>query len=198
MSLLSLKLPHYLLPMHAGAALGVAGCFARWAARSNPPWAFAFVVLASLVTGIVSARYDGGDAWLLQRDQGQQLGPIAKSATSPQDAVYAYEWYGPSLGLYAERRCILLTAQPERFASINFDVRERAGGAMLTPPGPEPVGSSIVIAGPADELARAPWLEIDKVLGHAPPHFLVRGRIRELAGVPSSAPAASPAAPVPP
>lgn len=195
-SCVSMKLPHYLLPMHVAAALGAAGCFAQWvgprAQTADPglpysgemrPLALVLALLVPLAGGVASARYAGGNAWLLQRDQGQQLGALAKAATEPGEPVYAYEWYGPSLGYYAQRRCVLLTAAPDRFKSVNIDFVARANAAMLTPPGPAPAGSTIIIAGPANELGRAPWLAIEEVLGFAEPYFLVRARVRDIAAL---------------
>ena len=181
LSVMSTKLPHYLLPMHVAAALGVGGSYASLAQHASPRFnanGLAFVVLVGLIGGLWGLRYPGGEAWLLQRDQGSRLGPIARAVSAPGDVVYAYEWYGPSLGFYAQRRCVMLTAMPGRFASINFGTYERAGAARLTPPAPAPAGQTILIAGPADELKRAAWLEVRAVLGFAAPYFLVRGQIR--------------------
>jgi 4-amino-4-deoxy-L-arabinose transferase-like glycosyltransferase len=175
MSLIGTHLPHYILPIYPAAALAAAGVLSQ---LQRPLWQALAPALAGL-TLVASLPYSGGRDALFERPFGKILGQKAREL--PRDRpLYAYEWYGLSLGYYADRPVVLLTALPERFASINFPMGAiaRAHAAALVPPLPAAEGESIVIAGHVSDLSQAKWFTISNVLAAAPPYFLAEARIQ--------------------
>jgi 4-amino-4-deoxy-L-arabinose transferase-like glycosyltransferase len=188
MSLLAMRLPHYVLPAYLGAALGVAGLWvhatdalgALGAGAGSQPLGERLrplAVLLGLCLALLALDHPGGSPYLLQRTHGKELGVLAKKHAPAGRPIYAYEWYGPSLALYAERKAIVMTADQAFYRGVHFDVIERADAARLVPPAPEPVGSELWIAAEADVLARTAWLSVVEVVGKSPPYQLVRARV---------------------
>lgn len=184
MSMVGTRLPHYILPLYPAAALASAGALAGASARltdlQRPFWRTVAPALAVVVL-VASLRYSGGRDALFERPFGKILGEKA-SQLPKQAPLYAYEWYGLSLGYYADHPVVLLTAQPQRFKSINFPLGAiaRARAAALVPPLPAADGESIYIAGHVNDLKNANWFTVSDVLAAAPPYFLARARVHRI------------------
>jgi 4-amino-4-deoxy-L-arabinose transferase-like glycosyltransferase len=176
MSLLATRLPHYLLPAYPAAALAVAGLYAEASARLGVPGrAFSALLGPALAMAVLleARAHPGGYEYLLQRAASRDLGVVAQRVTAPQQAVYAYEWYGPALAYYAERPVRLLTEDPQAHALVSrFAVPSR-----LVPPPPEPAGSQIVVSAEPELLSSCRWLRVEEVLARSPPIILVRARV---------------------
>jgi 4-amino-4-deoxy-L-arabinose transferase-like glycosyltransferase len=179
-SLVNTRLLHYLLPIYPAAALGVAGAIAlaakRWPVLSRPSFALVAPVLAVVVL-LASSRYPGGTHALLESPAGRDLGRIAAKVAAPEEPIYALEWYGPSLAYYSNRPVRLLTADKRRYAAIALPFLLEVDVPHLVPPPPVPVGTRMLVAGPVQDLSTTPWLHVDEVLGHSPPHFLTRATV---------------------
>jgi 4-amino-4-deoxy-L-arabinose transferase-like glycosyltransferase len=175
MSLVGTHLPHYILPIYPAAALAAAGVLSK---LQRPLWLALAPALAVLVL-LASLPYSGGRDALFERPFGKILGQKARELSKDQP-LYAYEWYGLALGYYADRRVVLLTAQPERYKAINFPMGAiaRAHAAALVPPLPAAQGESILIAGHVSDLSQAKWFMITNILAAAPPYFLAEARIQ--------------------
>jgi hypothetical protein len=134
---------------------------------------------------LASLRYSGGRDSLFERPFGKILGEKARGL-GPTERLFAYEWYGLSLGYYADHPVVLLTAQRKRFESINFPegAIAKAGAAALVPPLPAAAGTSILIAGHAGELSHAGWFKVDNIVAAAPPYFLARATVQNIALAP--------------
>lgn len=182
MSLIRTRLPHYILPLYPPAMLAFSGVLTHARAAlprlQRPLWRFAFPALAWVVL-LASTPYSAANDALFERPYGKILGLKAR-ALRPDERLYVYEWYGVSLGYYADHRVVLLTARPDRYASINFPhgIIARAHAAALVPPSPAPAGSDIIVAGHVRDLDGASWLEVRDVLAAAPPYFLARASVR--------------------
>jgi 4-amino-4-deoxy-L-arabinose transferase-like glycosyltransferase len=179
-SLLSTRLLHYVLPAYPAAALAMAGIYelvaARWPLVARPlarPLAPALGVLVLLT----SVQYSGGSGWLLQGRRGRDLGLLAARVGRGDEPVYALEWYGPSLAYYAERRAVLLTHNRKHFEALKIPYVMAARAAYLVPPAPVPVGTSILVTAPMQDLMQAPWLRVEEVLGASPPCVLARATV---------------------
>ena len=182
MSALGTRLPHYVLPIYPAAALGSADCvrrIIRWQAALRPHVASLAVLALALCQLLISRPYPGGRDYLFERPYGRQLGRKANKLAGPGQRLYAYEWYGLSLGYYADRPITLLTAQQERFAAIDFEMGaiHRAHIAALVPPNPEPAGSQLLLGGDIQTLLKSRWFKVDEVLAAAPPYLLVRATV---------------------
>jgi 4-amino-4-deoxy-L-arabinose transferase-like glycosyltransferase len=181
-SLVGTRLAHYILPLYPAAALAGAGALAharkRFASLQRPVFELVAPALAALVL-VASLRYSGGRDALLERPFGKLLGEKAH-ALAADAKLYAYEWYGLSLGYYAQRPVVLLTAQPERYNSINYPLGPiaRAHIAALVPPPPAAEGEPIYIAGHVSDLNNAPWFTVSEIVAAAPPYFLARAVVR--------------------
>jgi hypothetical protein len=179
MSMIRTHSPHYILPIYPPVALAAAGVLSHILARvQRPIWHVAAPAFAAMLL-VVSLPYSGGRDALFERPFGKILGQKARELPK-NERLYAYEWYGLALGYYADHPIVLLTAQPERFAAINFHMGpiERAGAAALVPPLPAAEGQTIFIAGHVADLSQAKWFSISNILAAAPPYFLAEARIQ--------------------
>ena len=169
---------HYILPIYPPVALAAAGVLSHGFARSpRQLWHVVAPALAGVLL-LASLPYSGGRDALLERPFGKILGQKARELPK-HERLYAYEWYGLALGYYADHPVVLLTAQRDRFESINFRMGpiERAGAAALVPPLPAAEGQTIYIAGHVADLSGTKWLTIGNILAAAPPYFLAEARI---------------------
>ncbi len=180
MSLLATRLPHYILPAYPAAALSVGGLYAditQAGALVRSRFGLLLGPTCAMLVLLVSRLYPGGDQYLFQREAGRDLGRIAQRITTPDQKLYAYEWYGPSLSFYSERHLVLLTGNRRSYVVV----REYVEDIALVPPAPQPVGSTLLIAGDVRVLSRASWLHVDDVVGFSAPYFLARAHVVDAA-----------------
>lgn len=179
MSMMAMRLPHYVLPVYPAAALGAAGLWVHGTSALGPrvEWLRGLAVVLGLAVQLVAVRQSAAASYLMPRPYGKALGLAAKAQLPPGLPLYAYEWYGPSLALYSERRTFLMTADRARYESIQHDAIVRAGVTRLVPPAPMPVGSVLYIAGPPAALLAARWLTVEEAFAQSGPFVLVRARV---------------------
>jgi 4-amino-4-deoxy-L-arabinose transferase-like glycosyltransferase len=178
MSCLSTHSQHYILPLYPAAALASSGALAyamsHWPRLQKPIWRMLAPALAAF-TLIVSLPYPGGRVILLEGPAGKVLGSKARELAG-HEQLFVYEWYGMSVGYYADRPIVLLTTSPARFAALNIPdhALARAHVPALVPPLPAAAGQRILIAGHVNDLSHASWFKVDQILAAAPPYFLAR------------------------
>jgi 4-amino-4-deoxy-L-arabinose transferase-like glycosyltransferase len=181
MSCIGTRLPHYMLPIYPAAALACSGALAHgsthWPRLQRPIWRVLAPALAAFML-VMSLRYAGGTGVLFERPYGKVLGTKAREL-APHERLYVYEWYGMSVGYYADRPIVLLTRQATRFAALNIPegALARAHVPALVPPLPAAPGASILIAGHVNDLSHSSWFKVETLLAAAPPYFLARARI---------------------
>jgi 4-amino-4-deoxy-L-arabinose transferase-like glycosyltransferase len=180
-SLLSARLPHYLLPAYPVAALCVAEAFAAGVRplqqKSGLLAAASPVLLVSLV--LLGADPASSRVLLMPSPEAHALGLAAHRAVPRRETIYLHGWYAPALAYYAERPFELLVAPRDRraaFASVSSF--EKAGKIVEVPPAPRPRAATLWVAGEVEELAATSWLGIDEVVAREGDHALVRGRAR--------------------
>lgn len=176
MSLLAMRLPHYILPAFPAAALAVGGLYAELVERSRLDQAWLSPLLGpalAMVVLIEGNQHPGGYAYLLQRPNSRELGLAARQIAAPGQTLYVYQWYGPALEYYAERPLELLTDDPKALALVSGFVR----ATRLVPPPPEPEGSRILIVAEPETLAQSSWLRVETILARSPPIVLALARV---------------------
>ena len=176
MSLLAMRLPHYILPAFPAAALAVGGLYAELIARSPLDRAWLAPLLGpalALAVLLEGNQHPGGYAYLLQRPTSRDLGLVARQVAAPGQTLYVYQWYGPALEYYAERPVELLTDEPKALALVSGFVR----ATRLVPPPPAPPGSRILIVAEPETLAHSSWLRVETILARSPPIVLAVARV---------------------
>jgi 4-amino-4-deoxy-L-arabinose transferase-like glycosyltransferase len=179
LSLVGIRIPHYLLPVYPAAALGVAGLYVYGIERAPK---LGIMPGALLVPALAAALFLQGIATpslhFSPSPQSVELGKAAGEVAAPDQKVYTFEWYAPAFAYYADRELVLLTQSDMYFEIVNdVDFFRAAGAVSMVPPLPEP-GSQILVAGPPMALQSAAWMRVDEIVAQAEPIVLAVVTVR--------------------
>lgn len=175
LSAVGTRLPHYLLIFFPAAALCTTLCAAWLLERvSLRP---AVLVAPALGATLLATTLAAGpvDRDTLPAVISADLGARATAFVPPGAPVYSLNWYAPALGVYADRPWHMLNTDA-RVAAVLADSDPfcYADNIHVVPPWPE---GELIIAAPAEELARAPGLVVLETLAvHRDTWLLVRAR----------------------
>lgn len=180
LSLIGTRLGHYLLPVFPAAAISIGLLLGRGLDRLGeagrrpiPRLAGPLLCAAVMLIGMANPR---PRAQLLPDPAAVELGRAARAVTQAPGPIYALDWYPLALGYYSGRDLRIVTSS-QRFYRILDDVDFfHEAGVPLHPP-PRPPGSRLLVAGPAQALAAARWLHVDRELAHAGDFRLVLGQV---------------------
>ncbi len=145
LSLISTRLPHYLLAIYPAIGL-CAAISAERAVRTAGEQAQLAIVLCCVVAvaifgqGIAKSPPD-----ITRPDQASQTLGLAAANIPGAARVYSLDWYTPAFGYYAEKQWTMLHSNPEVAAGLAaMDPFAQAKNVQAVPPWPE--GTFIVAA----------------------------------------------------